>query len=47
LEILATKAVQMRAFESEAHCMLRRSDVAPGEKRRRVASLLEKHGFAK
>ena len=47
LEILASKAVQMRGFESEAHCVLRRSDVAPGEKRRRVASLLEKYGFAK
>lgn len=47
LEILATKAVQMRAFESEAHCMLRRTDVAPGEKRRCVADVLKKYGFAK
>lgn len=47
LETLAAKAVQMLAFESEAHCLLRRSNVAPGEKRRFVAGLLGKYGFAK
>ena len=47
LETLASKATQMRAFESDAHCMLRRSDVTAAEKRQCVAGLLKKYGFAK
>lgn len=46
LEGLAEKAVQMRAFEHDAHEVLQRSDVAPKEKQARVAALVAAYGFA-
>jgi hypothetical protein len=47
LEALPARAVQMLAFENEAHIVLRRTDVQVAEKRSQVASLLERYGFAK
>ncbi len=47
LDVLAAKAVLMRAFEHEAHLAARRTDLAPAEKRRRTAEALAKYGFAK
>lgn len=47
LDVLATKAVQMRAFEHEAHCVLRRTDSPLGKKRQTVDDLLIKYGFVK
>jgi regulator of RNase E activity RraA len=43
---LATRAVQMRAFEHEAHLALRRADRSLAERRRRLADALAKYGFA-
>jgi len=43
---LAARAVQMRAFEHEAHLALRRADLANSEKRRRVAEALAQYGFS-
>jgi regulator of RNase E activity RraA len=43
---LAARAVQMRAFEHEAHLALRRADLGHSEKRRRVADALAKYGFS-
>ena len=43
---LATRAVQMRAFEHEAHLALRRADLSLAERRRRLADALAKYGFA-
>jgi 4-hydroxy-4-methyl-2-oxoglutarate aldolase len=45
LEVLAGRATQMRAFEHEAHCVLRRTDLTPGVKRRLVSEMLVKFGF--
>lgn len=45
LEALPGKAVRMSAFERDAHCVLRRTDLEPFEKKRRVAALLENYGF--
>lgn len=47
LSALPGKAIEMLAFENEAHCVLRRTDIRPPEKRQRVVELLEKHGFTK
>jgi regulator of RNase E activity RraA len=46
LEVLAAKAILSRAFEHEAHLTLRRTDLPPAEKRKRVADALAKYGFA-
>jgi regulator of RNase E activity RraA len=46
LGTLAARAVQMRAFEHEAHLMLRRTDLRPREKQARVVKLIAKYGFA-
>lgn len=46
LEGLPGKAVRMRAFEHDAHRLLRRTDVSPSEKSRRVGDLLAEYGFA-
>jgi 4-hydroxy-4-methyl-2-oxoglutarate aldolase len=46
LEGLPQRAVQMRAFEHEAHLALRRSDLSPAAKRQAVADALVKYGFA-
>ena len=43
---LIERAPQMRAFEHEAHCALRRTDVPIAQKRQKVAELLGKYGFA-
>jgi regulator of RNase E activity RraA len=45
LPTLAQKATQMRAFEHEAHCLMRRTDVTPAEKRKQVGELTQKYGF--
>lgn len=45
LEQLPKRAVQMQAFEREAHLWLRRDDVALAEKRQRVKELLAQYGF--
>jgi regulator of RNase E activity RraA len=42
---LAARAVQMRAFEHEAHLALRRADLSLAERRRRLADALAKYGF--
>jgi regulator of RNase E activity RraA len=42
---LIEKAPLMRAFEHEAHCLLRRTDVPVREKRPQVGELLGKYGF--
>jgi regulator of RNase E activity RraA len=46
LEKLPAKATQMRAFEHEAHCVMRRTDVSASEKRKRVGALIDKYGFS-
>jgi 4-hydroxy-4-methyl-2-oxoglutarate aldolase len=46
LATLPAKASAMRAFEHKAHCLLRRTDLTPAEKRRRVTELLALDGFA-
>ena len=43
---LAARAVQMRAFEHEAHIALRRADLSLAERRHRLADALAKYGFA-
>lgn len=45
LPTLAQKATQMRAFEHAAHCVMRRTDIAPAEKRKQVGELTAKYGF--
>jgi 4-hydroxy-4-methyl-2-oxoglutarate aldolase len=45
LPALAENATRMRAFEHEAHCVMRRTDITPAEKRRRVGELTGKYGF--
>ncbi|MSO21744.1 MAG: RraA family protein [Acidobacteria bacterium] len=45
LEILPAKASQMRAFEHDAHCVLRQTDISLGDKRQRVVDLLGDYGF--
>ncbi len=45
LPTLAQKATQMRAFEHEAHCVMRRTDIAPAAKRQQVGELTKKYGF--
>lgn len=47
LEALPTRATQMRAFESAAHCVLRQTDIKASDKRRRVGELLAEYGFGK
>ena len=46
VEALIERAPLMRAFEHEAHCFLRRTDVSVADKRTRVGELLIKYGFA-
>jgi regulator of RNase E activity RraA len=43
---LIDSAVRMRAFEHEAHALLRRTDLEPAAKRTMVVELLPKYGFA-
>ena len=45
LDELAAKAIQMRAFEHEAHLVLRRTDLSPAEKQKRVTDALAEYGF--
>jgi regulator of RNase E activity RraA len=47
LEVLAAKAILMRAFEHQAHLAARRTDLSLAEKRARTAEALAKYGFAK
>jgi len=47
LDLLPANAVQMRAFEHEAHFVFRRPDLAPRVKSAMVGELLVKYGFAK
>lgn len=47
LEALPERAAKMRAFEHEAHFVLRQPDIAPSEKRQQVGALLKQYGFAK
>jgi len=42
---LIDSAVRMRAFEHDAHVVLRRTDLEPATKRRMVSELLPKYGF--
>ena len=44
---LLEKAPLMRAFEHEAHVLLRRTDLTGAEKKKIIAGLVEKWGFAK
>lgn len=43
---LASRAVQMRAFEHEAHLLLRQPDFPLREKQKAVAALVERYGFS-
>jgi len=43
---LIDSAIRMRAFEHEAHTVLRRTDLEPATKRSMVSQLLPKYGFA-
>ena len=47
LEILPARATQMRAFEHDAHRVLRRTDLNSRDKRDRVREILAKYGFVK
>jgi regulator of RNase E activity RraA len=47
VETLPEQAIQMQAFEREAHMWLRRTDLRASEKRLQVQELLAKYGFAK
>lgn len=46
LDRLPEKAIQMRAFEHEAHCVLRQKSLAPAYKRSQLSELLLKYGFS-
>jgi 4-hydroxy-4-methyl-2-oxoglutarate aldolase len=46
LNTLAGAAVRMRAFEHEAHLVLRRTDLTLTEKKGQVTTLIGKYGFA-
>lgn len=46
LDILPENALQMLAFENEAHCVLRRTDLSLSEKRLHVDNLLKKYTLA-
>lgn len=43
---LIPAAVRMRAFEHEAHTLMRRTEIMPAEKQRAMAGLLNKYKFA-
>ncbi len=43
---LIPAAVQMRAFEHEAHTLMRRTETTPAEKQRAIAGLLNQYDFA-
>jgi regulator of RNase E activity RraA len=45
LSILPARAAKMRAFEHDAHRMLRRTDLPPARKREEVLRLIEQYGF--
>ncbi|HXK60718.1 MAG TPA: RraA family protein [Acidobacteriota bacterium] len=45
LETLPEKAIQMRAFEHDAHRLMRRTDVSPTRKSEEVLALLRRYGF--
>ncbi|MFN0168332.1 MAG: RraA family protein [Bryobacteraceae bacterium] len=47
LERLPERAAKMRAFEHEAHAILRQPEIAPRDKKQRVGELLLTYGFAK
>ena len=47
LEDLPAQATRMRAFEHDAHRVLRRTDIPAKEKRDRVAALLTEYGFSR
>ena len=42
---LVPAAVQMRAFEHEAHSMMRQTEIPPGEKENAIVRLLTKYNF--
>jgi len=46
LPVLAGRAIQMQAFEHDAHMVLRRTDLSLEAKRASVGSLVAKYGFA-
>ena len=46
LDALSDAAVRMRAFESEAHFLMRRTDLTPSDKPGLTKQLLGKYGFA-
>ena len=46
LDTLAEAAVRMRAFEAEAHFIMRRTDLIPSEKPKMTKEVLAKYGFA-
>ena len=46
LQTLPQRATQMRAFEHDAHRVLRRTDLSVKEKQKRVGKLVAKYGFA-
>ncbi len=45
LDSLVARAPAMRAFEHEAHCASRRTDLTSAEKRQAISDLLPKYGF--
>ena len=45
LKDLCEQAPRMRAFEHDAHRLLRRTDISTGDKRERVAAMLSEYGF--
>lgn len=45
LDRLPEAAVRMRAFEHDMHRMLRRTDLPPAEKRRRVGAMVAQYGL--
>jgi regulator of RNase E activity RraA len=45
IDKLLERAPLYRAFEHEAHQMLRRTDLSVAEKRQRLRGLLDKYGF--
>ena len=46
LNKLPAAAARMRACEHESHCLFRRTDLTPAEKRSGVAEVFAKYGFS-
>lgn len=46
IDSLASRAIQMRAFEQEVHLAWRRTDLSPKEKKKSAGDALVKYGFA-